>query len=101
MDDTTRKLLSTTDATVWAREFVDRFVVLDDAIDEGLMISWFANAIEVGRSAGHQSCQDREAKLAEIAELHRQPAAVVGLTRALVIFEDTRHILGIQGEQND
>jgi hypothetical protein len=95
MDDTTRKLLSTTDAAVWARHFVELF---PDA-DEELMLGWFANAIETGRSAGHVTCQDKTNQLDKIAELHRQPAAEVGITRALVIFEDTRHILGIQGEQ--
>jgi hypothetical protein len=48
MDDRTRRLMSTTDAAVWAHEFVTLF----PEADEGLMISWFANAIEVGRSAG-------------------------------------------------
>lgn len=36
-----------TDGQVWAREFVARH-----GGDEGLMLSWFANAIEAGRSAG-------------------------------------------------
>jgi hypothetical protein len=90
--DLTQKLYSTTDAAVWAREFVSLF---PDA-DEGLMIGWFANAIETGRRHG---CQDQEAKLVEITELHRQPAAIVGLTTALVTFENTRRILGIQAKQ--
>jgi len=50
--DLNRCLLSTTDALVWAEEFVRIH-----GGDEGLMISWFANAIEVGRSAG-QRLQD-------------------------------------------
>ena len=95
MDDTWLDLLNTTDATVWARHFVELF----PAANEELMLGWFANAIETGRSAGHVTCQDRADKLEKITELHRQPAAVVGLGRAMVIFEDTRHILGIQGEQ--
>jgi len=56
-------LLSTTDAQVWAREFCKLFSPIptkngypDDVSAhgwaEGLMISWFANAIETGRSAG-------------------------------------------------
>jgi hypothetical protein len=58
MDDTTRKLFSrklydTTDAIVWAHEFVTLF----SEIDEGLMIGWFANAIETGRSAGRAEAQ--------------------------------------------
>lgn len=42
-----RELLSTTDAAFWAQEFVRVH-----GGDEGLMLAWFANAIEVGRSAG-------------------------------------------------
>jgi photosystem II stability/assembly factor-like uncharacterized protein len=51
----------TTDAQVWAQEFVtisDRLIQFDsqkpeDMLkDEGWMIGWFANAIEAGRAAG-------------------------------------------------
>jgi hypothetical protein len=48
-------LLSTTDAQTWAQEFLDRFGERLEDIDEGLMIAWFANAIETGREAGRQS----------------------------------------------
>lgn len=57
----TRELHSTTDAQVWAKRFASLFIVLnrEDSLSkitgdelEGLMIGWFANAIEVGRSAG-------------------------------------------------
>lgn len=44
-----------TDGQAWAREFLRRFdgePVGGDRVDEGLMIGWFANAIETGRSAG-------------------------------------------------
>lgn len=50
----TSKLLSTTDARVWAEEFV-RLVVETEpgvTVDFGLMVGWFANAIETGRAAG-------------------------------------------------
>jgi hypothetical protein len=61
-DDLGIKLLSTTDATVWASKFVQQFdkrsVRIDtqhtDDVGEGTMIAWFANAIETGRTAGHQ-----------------------------------------------
>lgn len=52
------KLAATTDARVWAEEWcrVARELaakgVGEDLIDEGWMIGWFANAIEVGRAAG-------------------------------------------------
>jgi hypothetical protein len=45
-------LLSTTDASVWASEFMRMFSQRLNEIDEGLMIAWFANAIETGRDAG-------------------------------------------------
>jgi hypothetical protein len=50
------ELLETTDAAVWAKAFTERWGlftpdgVVADA--EGLMLSWFANAIETGRTAG-------------------------------------------------
>lgn len=47
MQELTRNLLSTTDAAMWA----DGFVKLHGG-DWGLMVGWFANAIEVGREAG-------------------------------------------------
>ena len=37
-----------TDAQLWAREFVERF-----GGDEHLLLTWFASAIETGRSAGY------------------------------------------------
>ena len=52
MDEVVAKLLSTTDAQVWAQEFMKVYDDLVIVIDEGLMIGWFANAIEVGRAAG-------------------------------------------------
>jgi hypothetical protein len=53
-DPTAAKLRSTTNARVWAQEFADLFRIVreegggyvDDV--EGLMIGWFANAIETG-----------------------------------------------------
>lgn len=52
VDNKAVDLHSTTDARVWAEEFVrlHRGARATDS-DLGLMISWFANAIEVGRSA--------------------------------------------------
>lgn len=58
-DALTATLHATTDAAVWAHEWCtiarqirDRG---DDVIDEGWMIGWFANAIEIGRAAGRAS----------------------------------------------
>lgn len=58
---TENTLLSTTDASVWTQEFCRIFqgrsiggpVVTGD-VDEGTMMTWFANAIETGRSAGRK-----------------------------------------------
>lgn len=62
MSDPTHKLHATTDARVWADEFCNLFTVIprsdeqtpfeSDNDELGLMIGWFANAIEVGRDAG-------------------------------------------------
>lgn len=42
------------DAQKWAAKFVQ----LNPVADEGVMISWFANAIEAGRDAGRrEKCQ--------------------------------------------
>jgi hypothetical protein len=41
-------LRSTTDAQVWARAFM-QVVNAGATIDEGLMIGWFANAIETAK----------------------------------------------------
>lgn len=49
-------LLSTTDAQAWAQEWCriarKKEREGEDAIDEGWMLTWFANAIETGREAG-------------------------------------------------
>lgn len=51
-------LLSTTNAQEWAAEFCR----LNPDMDEGLMISWFANAIETGRNFGRKElCPHRKA----------------------------------------
>ena len=57
-------LNDTTDARIWAEEFCRIFNDLlvwgdgpDDGrpiVNEGTMISWFANAIETGRNAGRK-----------------------------------------------
>lgn len=45
-------LHDTTDAQVWAREFMRTVIDNGALIDEGFMLGWFANAIETGRDAG-------------------------------------------------
>jgi hypothetical protein len=49
-----RLLLSTTDAAVWTDEFFRLHGDRLSDIDWGLMVSWFANAIETGRTAGRE-----------------------------------------------
>jgi hypothetical protein len=55
-DELAKELHSTTDAAVWAQRFCERFSIYTDqgVVDDkwGLMVGWFANAIEVGRDAG-------------------------------------------------
>lgn len=52
-DQVALKLLSTTDAQVWAEEWCKIATRLSNEgeklIDEGWMVTWFANAIETGR----------------------------------------------------
>jgi hypothetical protein len=43
-----------TDALVWAEYFMELFGDRRDEIDTGLMIGWFANAIETGRMEGQR-----------------------------------------------
>lgn len=45
-----RRLYATTDAAVWAEEFKK----VCPEVDEGLMLGWFANAIETGRNFGER-----------------------------------------------
>jgi|SRR5947209_3416258 hypothetical protein len=60
--DLTLRLHSTTDARVWAEEWVKvAWRILDRGagnaellLEEDWMIGWFANAIEVGREAGQR-----------------------------------------------
>lgn len=47
-----RKLINITDATVWARAFVESYCDAEPT-DETVMCAWFANAIESGRVAGY------------------------------------------------
>jgi hypothetical protein len=44
------ELLRTTDGNTWATEFIK--LNKDKKIDHEMMLGWFANAIETGRSAG-------------------------------------------------
>lgn len=49
------KLYGTTDAKVWAEEFVKAYnSSVDFKINIELMIAWFANAIEIGKMRGYK-----------------------------------------------
>lgn len=68
--DLTLRLHSTTDARVWAQEWIKtarlvgvRNQTFAALLDEGWMIGWFANAIEVGRDAGRREVQAQVAAL--------------------------------------
>lgn len=59
MDPVVERLHATTDAKIWAEEFmrvVGDMVAdghsVDHPLTEGFMIGWFANAIETGRAVG-------------------------------------------------
>lgn len=51
MDPMTKELLSTTDVTVWAKHFAATAKTLYDVdMDEGWLIGWFANAMEMAKN---------------------------------------------------
>ena len=71
MSELVHKLHSTTDAKVWAEEFCKLFTVIDKnnlTMDdqEGLMIGWFANAIEIGRGAGLSEVEEWKLRYIEV-----------------------------------
>lgn len=76
-------LLGTTDATKWAEVFRKCYSL---PIDEMIMIGWFANAIETGRSAGWQSRRELEAAIREL------PATLTGAKNEL----DAAYALGYE-----
>jgi hypothetical protein len=51
-DSVGKMLINTLDAEVWARAFRQQFG--DVMPDEGTMLTWFANALETGRSFGRK-----------------------------------------------
>lgn len=53
--ETASKLNSTTDAHIWASEFIRLCKLHSWVIDYSLVLGWFANAIETGRSAGYHA----------------------------------------------
>jgi len=57
------ELLGTTDGREWAKEFMRLFEgeLIGDEVDLELMHGWFANAIEVGRSAGEKPVEAESA----------------------------------------
>jgi hypothetical protein len=55
-------LFETTNAAKWATDFVERFAgrtVQEGDVDFGVMVGWFANAIETGRRAALNGGDDR------------------------------------------
>lgn len=58
-----------TDGGKWASAFMGLFGARLLEIDEGLMIGWFANAIEAGRAAGGSDGGAEEAAAAEIGDV--------------------------------
>lgn len=67
-DPVAAKLHGTTDAQVWAREFMALWHERVGFVNEGTMIAWFANAIETGRAAGVRSVDESFRRVAEAWE---------------------------------
>ena len=72
------RLYATTDARVWAEEFAK---VCPD-VDQGLMIGWFANAIETGRAHAKVGLPDDAADIGNyidnVAELELLRGTLAG-----------------------
>lgn len=66
-DSVVRVLHTTTDAQQWARQFNLVYASHHDGeqLDEGWLIGWFANAIEVGRAAGREEMRNRQHEIDE------------------------------------
>lgn len=62
MADNLNHLIDTTDAQQWAKAFCE----LNNAADEGMMLAWFANAIETGRRAGARIVDRLQAEVKEV-----------------------------------
>ena len=75
MDDPRLLTYMGVDAEKWARIFCRKFgsddIEPDNLIDESLMLGWFANAIEAGRSAGIKWERERCVETAETVEAPR------------------------------
>jgi hypothetical protein len=66
-----------TDGQEWAREFCKRFSTPLAILDEQLMLGWFANAIEAGRSAGYEAGMiEARALVIEVEGLRTRMAAI-------------------------
>lgn len=60
-----RALRETTDAAVWAKAFLEVIDQPDIEVDFGLMVGWFANAIETAKASVHRNgFSDAEAAIA-------------------------------------
>ena len=71
------------DAKVWAVEFMNLFGEKRDAIDEGLMIGWFANAIMNGFD---------EATRRERKKLDRAKTALEPFSKVFEVLKGQKHI---------
>lgn len=64
MDEQTERLYANPRADVWAEEFMRNFGERKDDIDEGLMIAWFANAMETAKGYALADLQRKADRLA-------------------------------------
>lgn len=104
-DDRATRLHLTTDAEVWASEFMDVLDGLDGRIDGATVCAWFANAIETGRQAGRRP--DRRVAPAEAlgrvlsilsaAEPGSHPAAILGQIADMLIEQGYGHPVQVPG----
>jgi hypothetical protein len=61
-DHLAAKLHSTTDASIWAKEFCK----LNPQVDEDLMLTWFANAIMTGYDEAQRRTREDQVRLCKL-----------------------------------
>lgn len=59
MDPVVKRLYSTTDAYIWAEEFMKIINQPGFQIDHGFMLGWFANAMEIAAMAAEKKMKER------------------------------------------
>jgi len=92
-------LLKTNDAVVWAKEFM-RVLGNGAEVDEGLMISWFANAFYAQEVKSRHVTPLQEAERAFIEAFRRYYTAPYTHNDSMRLDAAWNHLQQIEGESN-